>query len=138
MNQGGRRMMKFSVKLAALAILTMSFVVAHAAGQQPQTQNAPAPDQPQQTQNPPHVDTQPNPEMRQVEKTITDAFNQDPHMAYSRVKVHATDSEIVLSGVVLTAAAKDQAAQIATDHAGGKKVTNKIKVNPNIHPGPGI
>ena len=59
-------------------------------------------------------------------------------MSYARVRVHVTDSEILLSGVVLTEEAKSQAEQIATEHAAGRKVTNHLKVNPNIHPAPGI
>ena len=131
-------MRQYPVKLATLAVLILSFAVLRAANGQ-QAQNPPAQDQgQQQTQPPPHVDAEPNPEARQLERTITDALQKDPHMAYSRVRVQATDSEIILSGTVLTATAKDQAEQIATQHAGGRKVTNRIKVNPNVHPGPGV
>jgi osmotically-inducible protein OsmY len=55
-------------------------------------------------------------------------------MAYSRVTVHVTDTEVELDGVVLTSTAKEQAAKIATEHAGGRKVKNKLKINPNTHP----
>ena len=128
----------YPVKIATLALLILSFAIARtSSGQQSQNPPAQAPAA-QQTEPPPHVDANPNPEARQLEKTITDALNQDPHMAYSRVRVQATDSEVILSGTVLTATAKDQAEQIATQHAGGKKVTNRIKVNPNVHPGPGL
>ncbi len=130
-------MRPYPVKLAMPAILTLALAVALAVGQQPQPQISPAPDQAQE-QKPPHVDEQTSPEARALERTITDALSQDPHMAYSRVSVHAVGDEIVLTGTVLTAAAKDQAGKIATDHAAGKKVTNKIRVNPNIHPGPGL
>lgn len=126
-----------AVKLAMLAILTLSLAVAVAMGQQPQPQISPAQGQAQQ-ENPPHVDEQTNPEGRAIEKSITDALNQDPHMAYSKVSVHASGDEIILTGTVLTATAKDQAEKIATEHASGKKVTNKIRVNPNLHPGPGL
>jgi len=115
-----------------LAILTLSLAVALAAGQQPQPQISPS--QGQAQENPPHVDQQTNPEGRAVEKSITDALNQDPHMAYSNVGVHASGDEIIFSVTDLTTTAKDQAEKIATEHAGGKKVTNKIRVNPNIHP----
>lgn len=126
--------MKPRTKLAILAILTLLFAVTRAPGRR-----APkALDPPQQAQKPPHVDAEPDPQARNLEKTIKDAIKQDPHMAYSRVNVHVTDSEVELSGVVLTNTAKDTAAQIASDHAGGRKVNNKIKVNPNTHPGPGI
>ena len=125
-------MRPYRVKLAMLAILTLSLAVALAAGQQPQPQISPS--QGQAQENPPHVDQQTNPEGRAVEKSITDALNQDPHMAYSNVGVHASGDEIILTGTVLTSTAKDQAEKIATEHAGGKKVTSKIRVNPNIHP----
>ena len=121
--------MNSRTKLAIMAILTLLFAVTRAPARR---------DPPQQGQKPPHVDAEPDPQARNLEKTIKDALKQDPHMAYSRVTVHVTDSEVMLSGVVLTNTAKDQAAQIATDHAGGRKVNNKIKVNPNTHPGPGI
>ena len=128
-----------SLHAAMLALLILSFTLGRAAGQQ----NPPAQDQQNpaaagQQGQPPHVDAEPNPAARQVEKNIKDALSQDPHMAYSRVRVQATDSEIILSGTVLTADAKDQAEQIAKQNAGGKKVTNRIKVNPNVHPGPGL
>jgi osmotically-inducible protein OsmY len=115
-----------------LAMLTLSLAVALAARQQPQPQISPS--QGQAQENPPHVDEQTNPESRAVEKSITDALNQDPHMAFSNVSVHTSADEIILTGTVLTSTAKDQAEKIATDHAGGKKVNNKIRVNPNIHP----
>jgi osmotically-inducible protein OsmY len=125
-------MRPYSVKLAILAILTLFLAVALAAGQQPQPQISPT--QGQAQENPPHVDQQTNPEARAVEKSIRDALNQDPHMAFSSVSVHTSGGEIILTGSVLTSAAKDQAEKIATEHAGGEKVTNKIRVNPNIHP----
>jgi len=115
-----------------LAILTLFLAVALAAGRRPQPQVSPA--QGQAQENPPHVDQQTNPEARAVEKSIRDALNQDPHMAFSNVSVHTSGGEIILTGSVLTSAAKDQAEKIATEHAGGTKVTNKIRVNPNIHP----
>ena len=125
-------MRPYSVKLAMPAILTLFLAVALAASQQPQPQISPA--QGQAQENPPHVDQQTNPEARAVEKSIRDALNQDPHMAFSNVSVHTSGGEIILTGTVLTSAAKDQAEKIATEHAGGEKVTNKIRVNPNIHP----
>lgn len=121
--------MNSRTRLATLAILTLLFAVTRSPGRG---------DPPQQAEKPPHVDAEPDPQARNLERTITAAIKQDPHMAYSRVIVHVTDSEVMLSGVVLTNTAKDQAAQIATDHAGGRKINNKIRVNPNTHPGPGI
>ena len=128
--------MRHSGKFAILAILGLSFFMARALSQPLAAQNSQ--DQPQQAQNPPHVDQEPHPSARQLERTIMDEIKQNPHMTDSRVRVHVTDSEILLSGVVLTEEAKSQAEQIATEHAGHRKVTNHIKVNPNIHPAPGI
>lgn len=126
-------------KFAILAVVVLSFWSVFAFGHQPQAESSQAPNQsPQQAEKPPHADTEANPAARELENTIRDALNQDPHMAYSRVRVHVTETEVLLTGVVLNATAKDQAAQIATDHAGGRKVVNHIKVNPNIHPAPGI
>lgn len=128
--------MRHSGKFAILAILSLSFFIARVLSQPPAAQNSQ--DQPQQTQNPPHVDQESHPSARQLERAIMDEIKQNPHMHYSRVRVHVTNSEILLSGVVLTEEAKSQAEQIATEHAGNRKVTNHIKVNPNIHPAPGI
>lgn len=128
--------MKHSAKLTTLAILTMSFFMVRAVSQPLSAQNSQ--DQPQQAEKPPHVDTESHPSARELEHTIMDAIKQDPHMSYSRVRVHVTNTEILLSGVVLTEEAKSQAEQIATEHAGGRKVTNHLKVNPNIHPAPGM
>lgn len=126
-------------KSALVAVVAFSFWSVFALGRQPQAQSSQAQDQAQQqAEKPPHTDTEPQPAARELENTIMDALKQDPHMAYSRVRVHVTDTEVLLTGVVLTATAKDQAAQIATDHAGGRKVVNHIKVNPSTHPAPGI
>jgi osmotically-inducible protein OsmY len=124
---------------ALMMVFSLVLVGVQGAAQSTPQQNPPAPDQTQQpAENPPHVDAQTNHEDRQLEKTIQGALGQDPHMAYSRVKVMATDTEVVLSGFVLTATAKDQAEKIAAEQAGGRKITNKIRVNPNIQPGPGL
>ena len=130
-------MKQYWAKVATLTMLVLGLAGPRAVSQQPQSSASQDQGQ-QQTQPPPHVDAEPNPEARQVERNILDALKQDPHMAYSRVRVHASNSEIILSGVVLTETARDQAAQIATEHAGGKKVVNRIKVNPNVNPGPGL
>src|SRR5689334_11483721 len=118
-------MKNYPVKLALLALFALAAL--QAISQQPQSQ-PPASDQQQQPQaeHPaepaPHVDAEPNPEDRALEGTIMDQLKQDPHMAYSRVSIHVDDKEIVLSGVVLTSTAKAQAAKVATEHAGGRKV----------------
>jgi len=121
-------------KLLTLAILIVGFALARAAAQQPQTPSSPAQDQQQPAEQPPHVDVEPDPASRNLEKTIKDALQQDPHMAYSNVSVHVDPKEVILSGTVVTETAKNQAEQIATDHAEGRKVTDLIKVNPNTHP----
>jgi osmotically-inducible protein OsmY len=106
------------------------------------THASPTQDQAQQSaENPPHVDQQTNPDDRKLESTIRGQFHHDPHMAYSNVRVHVTDNEVMLTGTVMTDTAKEQAAQIAGEHAGGRTITNHIKVNkvnPKTNPGPGI
>jgi len=129
--------MKHCITFATLAILLV-FAIGRGAAQESQTQNPQTANPSQQTEKPPHVSQEPDPASRNLEKTIMDSLQQDPHMAYSRVRVHVTDTEIILSGVVLTATARDQAAQIASQNAGSRKITNRIKVNPNTHPGPGM
>ena len=131
-------MKHFSIKLALLSILM--FVAVNAFAQQPQSQNPPAPDQSAQqpTEAPPHVDAEPSPDDRALEKSIQDDLGKDEHMAYSSVAVHVTDTEIMLTGTVQTGAAKDQAEKIASDHAGGRKINNQIKINSNTHPGAGL
>jgi osmotically-inducible protein OsmY len=132
-------MKHLSTKLALLSILMFAATVALA--QQPQSQTlSSAPDhanaQPQEGSSlPPHVDAEPNPEDRTLEQSIQDNLGKDPHMAYSSVAVHVTDTQIMLTGTVHTSTAKDQAAKIAGEHAGGRKIENQIKVNPNTHPG---
>jgi hypothetical protein len=132
------KMKHFSIKLALLS--TLMFVAVNAFAQQPQSQNPPAPDQSAQqpTEAPPHVDAEPNPDDRALEKSIQSDFGKDEHMAYSNVSVHVTDTEIMLTGTVQTSAAKDQAEKIASEHAGSRKITNQIKINTNTHPGAGI
>jgi osmotically-inducible protein OsmY len=73
-----------------------------------------------------------------IEHTIKDEIKKDPQMAHSRVTVHVTDAEVVLSGVVLNKDAESRAIQIATDHAGNRKVKDMLKVNKNLHPGTGM
>jgi osmotically-inducible protein OsmY len=123
-----------SIKLALLSIFT--FAAAYAFVQQPQSQNPPASDQSQAQQTaepPPHVDQEPNPEDRALENSIKGELEKDPHMAYSRVSVHVTDTEVMLRGVVLTSTAKEQAEKIAGEHAGNRKIANHLKVNSNTH-----
>jgi osmotically-inducible protein OsmY len=135
-------MKNYPVKLALLALFALAAVQASGgqAQSQPQPQSQPKAEaqyqqpQAQPTEPPPHVDQEPNPADRALEDTIKKDLGQDAHMAYSRVTVHVTDTEVELDGVVLTSTAKEQAAKIATEHAGGRKVKNKLKINPNTHP----
>jgi BON domain len=132
-------MKHLSTKLALLSILM--FAAAFALAQQPQSQTpSSALDhshaQPQEGSSlPPHVDPEPNPEDRSLEQSIKAELGKDQHMAYSSVSVHVTDTEIMLTGTVHTSTAKAQAAKIAGEHAGGRKIENQLKVNPNTHPG---
>lgn len=120
-------------RIATLAILIMIFALARASGRQAQTPSAPVQNQSQPAEKPPHVDVEPDPKSRNLEKTIKDALQQDPHMAYSNLSVHVDDQEVILSGTVVSETAKKQAVQIATDHAEGRKITDLIKVNTSTH-----
>ena len=129
-------MKNFFMKLALLSMLM--FAAAYSLAQQPQSQTPSSSDQSQTqqpTEAPPHVDAEPNPDDRALEQSIKDDLGKDEHMAYSSVAVHVTDTQIMLTGTVHTSTAKDQAAKIAGEHAGGRKIENQIKVNPNTHPG---
>jgi len=129
--------MKYYGKVAALFFLALSFTIAQASSGRSSAQPTAASGV-QQAEPPPHVDAEPNPGDRQLENKIMDDLKQDPHMAYSKVSVHVTYKEVLLTGTVLTKTAKDQAAQIASEHAAKRKITNRIKVNSNTHPGPGF
>jgi hypothetical protein len=99
----------------------------------------PAPSEAQHpAETPPYVDQQTNPDERRLEQVIMSDLRKDPQMAYSRLTVHVDDNEVIITGIVLTDTAVDHAVQIATRHAQGRKVTNRIRVNPNLNPGPGI
>src|SRR5215469_1390108 len=89
-------------------------------------------------ETPPYVDQQTNPDERKLEQDIMSDLRKDPQMAYSRLTVQVGDTEVIITGIVLTDTARDHALQIATQHAQGRKVTNRIRVNPNLNPGPGF
>ncbi|HEY7402787.1 MAG TPA: BON domain-containing protein [Candidatus Angelobacter sp.] len=134
-------MRHYFIKLALLSILALAAI--QALGQQPQSQSPSAPDQTQQPQaerpaTAPHVDQEPNPDDRALEQSIKADLKKDPHMTYSNVRVHVTDTQIMLTGTVQNAEAKDQAAKIAGEHAGSRKIENHLKINPNMHPGSGF
>jgi osmotically-inducible protein OsmY len=126
--------------LTALCLALTSIQLA--AQQSSSAQTSPSQDQAQQpAEKAPHVDQQTNPDDRKMESAIRSEFKQDPHAAYSNVRVHVTDNDVMLTGTVMTQTAKDQAAQVAGEHAGGRTITNHIKVNkvnPKTAPGPGI
>lgn len=126
--------MKHYAQIAAVFFLALGFTIARAASGQPSAQPAEALGV-QQAEAPPHVDAEPNPGDRQLETKIMDDLKQDPHMAYSNVSVHVTYKEVLLTGTVMTKTAKDQAAHIAGEYAAKRKITNRIKVNSNLHPG---
>ena len=135
-------MRHYSIKLALLSIF--AFAAVWALGQQPQSQSPSTSDQVQSqaqqqpSEAPPHVDKEPNPEDRALESSIKDELKKDPHMTYSNVRVHVTDTEVMLTGTVQTGTAKSQAAKIAGEHSGNRKIENHLKVNPNMHPGSGL
>ena len=131
--------MRSYLAIAIFLGLSAAIALGQAQSQPSSPQNPPASGQaqPAQTENPPHVDEDTYPEGRQVEKTIESAMHQDPHLNYAKVSVHATQTEITLTGTVLTQTAKDTAERIAQENAGGRKVNNKLRVNPNTNPGPG-
>lgn len=119
-----------SLLFAALAILILSFAPVRAASQAyPSAQPNP---------NPPSTADTGASTNKKIEQEIRTALKHDPHVANAKVGVHASGDAIILSGTVASAEAKDEAEQIANQHANGKKITNRIKVNPNVHPGPGL
>jgi len=120
--------MKYARKLtAAIFLFTFISCCAYAPAQ---TSPPPAQTQAQPKQAPPSA--------RSIERAIEDAYRQQPQMHYSRVSVHVTSKEVWLRGVVLTDEAEKLAVQIARDHAAGRKIVDRLKVNPNTHPGAGI
>ena len=121
-------------KIALLLALSLTLVTVAAQAQPAAQQKPPAQDQAQQpAEPPPHVDQQTNPDDRKLEQAITGDLRKDPHMAYSHITVHVSDTEVMLTGTVMTQTAKDQAVQIAEQHAEGRKITNRIRINPNLH-----
>jgi osmotically-inducible protein OsmY len=119
-------------RISFLVIVAVAFaaVLASAQGQYGGAQQNPKPDQ---------STTQQTPEQQQSQadaQTITAALRQDPSLG--KVTVHADAQTITLSGTVTDKDSRDKAQQIAEQNAGGRKINNKIRINPNVHPGPGI
>jgi hypothetical protein len=129
------------MRLRFLHVLTLGLILGFTLVRAAAQQNPPAQDQ-QNPNAPGHSQAQQPPgtgaDAGHAVKDIQSAFNQDPNHSFRRVRVSNTEAEIILSGTVTTADLKSQAEQIANQYAGGKKVTNHIKVNPNEHPGPGL
>ena len=67
-----------------------------------------------------------------------DDLKQDPHIAYSRVSVHVTYKEVLLTGTVLTQTAKEPGCSDCLGARRQAEITDRIKVNSNTHPGPGF
>ena len=78
------------------------------------------------------------PSAKSIERAIEDAYLQEPAMHYSRVTVQVKSHEIWLRGVVLSHEAEKMAVKIAREHAGGRKIVDHLKINPNTHPGSGF
>jgi osmotically-inducible protein OsmY len=130
--------MKRYAKLATLVVLALTFTMARAAYASASALPAESFGAQEGTAKSPHIDAEPNPADRKLEHAIKQQLKHDPHMAYSHVSVHVTDTEVLLSGTVVTEDLKQKAEQIATEHAEGRKVNNHLKVNPNTHPGSGL
>jgi osmotically-inducible protein OsmY len=131
--------MRHSLLFATLAVLILSVAPVCAAGQaNPSAQDQQNPNAPSAQQSQPSQASTGNPTASKIAREIKTALSQDPHVANSKVGVQASGDEIILTGTVASAEVKDEAEQIATQHANGKKITNRIKVNPNVHPGPGL
>ena len=115
--------MERSIKLTGLLLLAVSLFVANSRGQQPQTQSSQAAEQAQQAQTAEQSTSDP----KEVKKSILDALNSSDQTAH-RVKVDVEHDQVVLTGNLWSQKAKDQAEKVATDHAGGRKVVNRIRV----------
>jgi osmotically-inducible protein OsmY len=120
-------------RICFLTVLCVAFIGAQAAaqGEYGGSQQKPTPDQSTTTQQ-----SSQSTENQAPAQAITEAFKQDP--AFSKVTVNSNAKQITLHGTVTDKAASDRAEQIAQQHASGRKVVNKIKINKNTNPGPGL
>jgi osmotically-inducible protein OsmY len=136
--------MKPFVRLTTLAFLTFFFVMANAGAQEskspqapPDQQHAPSADQ-QQAAQPAHASNDSAAtDDKGVRKSILTDLNKSHDTAH-RVNVKVTHDEVLLTGTLWTQQAKDEAEKMATEHAAGRKVTNKISVRPPHRPNPGL
>ena len=124
--------MKYPGKLAA-AIFLFTFIICCISA--PAQSSAAQEQSPAQAAN---AGKQAAQSTKSIERAIEDAYRQEPKMHYSRVSVHVTSKEIWLRGVVLSNEAEKLAVKIARDHAAGRKIVDRLKVNPNTHPGSGV
>lgn len=128
--------MRQTSTLAVFVVFLCFWTVGTVCGQN-QDQNQQPPDQ-QKSEHATHTNAQAAPPYKEIENSIKEAFKQEPSMAYSRVGVHVSHDEVILRGVVASKDAEQRALQIATEKAGSRKVRDLLKVNPNLHPGPGM
>jgi osmotically-inducible protein OsmY len=115
-------MEKFA-KLAGLLLLAITLFTVNVRGQQSQTQSPQTSDQTQQSAQ----SAEQSSSDKDTKKSILDALNHSDDTAH-RVKVDVGHDQIVLSGSLWSQSAKQQAERVATEHSGGRKVVNKIKV----------
>jgi osmotically-inducible protein OsmY len=126
-------------KVALLAVLSLGFTTAAVAqGEYSGSQQKPDKDQSSSSQQKPDQDqsVQQKTEAQAPAQEIQEAFKQDP--AFSKVTVNSDAKQITLHGTVTSKDDHDKAQQIAEQHANGRKVVNKIKINKNVHPAPGL
>jgi len=129
--------MKPFFRLTTFAFLSLLFVMARAGAQESKSpQTAPA-DQ-QQAAQPAHASSDSAAtDDKGVRKSILTDLNNSHDTAH-RVNVKVTHDEVLLTGTLWSQEAKDQAEKMASDHAAGRKVTNKISVRPPHRPNPGL
>ena|ERR1051326_5447516 len=119
---------KFTAAIFLFIFITCSVYAGTSSQPQDQSQSQPASS----------AGKQAAPSAESIQRAIEDAYRQEPKMHHSRVSVQVKSKEIWLRGVVLTHEAELLAVQIAKEHAGGRKIVDHLKVNPNTHPGTGL
>jgi len=128
--------MKPFVRLTTFAFLALLFVMARAGAQESKSPQTPPADQ--QAAQPAHASSDSAAtDDKGVRKSILTDLNNSHDTAH-RVNVKVTHDEVLLTGTLWTQQAKDEAEKMATEHAAGRKVTNKISVRPPHRPNPGL
>jgi len=110
-------------------------------GSQAPDQQAPAAQNPADTQKPADTDKDKDKDKGKMpqsdasaadtsslQSSIQSAIQQDPSLANSNVDVKVTEKQVELSGTVPSDDAKKAAERIAKSNAGGRKVKDKLKV----------